>query len=171
MRAALPVTAAVAFFALVAIACDPVHSDAVSALGGEAPGVRSGPTHRAGQPCLLCHDGALGNPPQFTVAGTVYVKPNDASASNAANGASVQMTAANGSTYTAETNQVGNFYVTPGQWTPTYPMKVTVVYQGLTVPMQTHIGRDGSCSGCHLNHVAFDSPGPIAVAWPDGGVP
>src|SRR5207249_3431097 len=39
-----------------AIACgDPVHDDAVAALGPEAPGVRPGPTPRPGQPGLTCH--------------------------------------------------------------------------------------------------------------------
>ena len=41
----------------------------------EAPGVRRGPLHRPGQPCLLCHDGALGDPQRFTVAGTVFQTP------------------------------------------------------------------------------------------------
>ena len=59
--------------ALVALAaCDPVHGDAISALGPEAPDVRQGPLHRPGQPCLLCHDGALGDPQRFTIAGTVF---------------------------------------------------------------------------------------------------
>lgn len=54
-----------AFVVILAAACDPVRSDAVAALGGEAPGVPHGPTHRPGQPCLLGHS-------NFAVAGTVF---------------------------------------------------------------------------------------------------
>jgi hypothetical protein len=154
-----------------AVACDPVHSNAVDALGGEAPNVRRGPTHRPGQPCLLCHDGKPGDPGQFSVAGTVFSLPNDISPTNGVNGASVIMTDATGAKYTATTNAVGNFYITSGQWTPSYPMHVEITYGGKSIKMTTHIGRDGSCAGCHAYPVSWDSAGPIAITWPDGGVP
>ena len=64
--------------ALIGMAgCDPVHDDAIAALGPETPGVRRGPLHRPGQPCLLCHDGALGDPQEFAVAGTVFQRPGN----------------------------------------------------------------------------------------------
>lgn len=154
-----------------AAACDPVHSNAVASLGGEAPGVPNGPTHRPGQPCLLCHDGKLGSPAEFSVAGTVFVDPNDTSPSNGASGAEVRMTDSTGVTYTAATNRVGNFYVTSGEWRPSYPMRVEIAFQGMTTRMTSHIGRDGSCAGCHKSPVGWDSPGPVALSWPDGGVP
>src|ERR1019366_4307514 len=112
-------------------ACHPVQDNAIAALGGEAPSVRRGPLHRPGQPCLLCHDGALGDPPAFSVAGTVFDRP---SASQGVNGATVSLTDANDSGALAVTNSAGNFYVTPAQWTPTYPVTVTVTPpQGPTV--------------------------------------
>lgn len=147
-------------FATLGVACDPTHDDAVAALGDEAPGVRRGPLHRPGQPCLLCHDGAIGDPPQFSVAGTVYLEPapNAAPASNV----NVHMTDANGASFDATTNAAGNFYVVPGQFTPTYPMTVSITAShGTPICMFTHVGRDGSCAGCHAGAAGPGSPGQI----------
>ena len=163
----LPVMA----LAAAAVACDPVHSNEVSALGGESPGVRTGPLHRPGQPCLLCHDGKIGDPGQFSVAGTVFSKSNDITPSNGVSGALVHMTDARLVEYTATTNQVGNFYVTPNQYTPSYPMHVEVISGGVSTPMTTHIGRDGSCAGCHSYPISWNSPGPVALIWPNGVIP
>ena len=155
----------IAAAAITALACDPVHQNAVDALGGNTPGVRNGPLHRPGQPCLLCHDGALGNPPQFSVAGTVYV---DADGSTPADGAVVTLTPASGAEYKATTNAAGNFYVNPSQLTPTYPMKVSVTYKGTSVDMTSLVGRDGSCAGCHTATAGPSSAGPVYI--PAGGV-
>lgn len=149
----------------IAGACDPVRDSSISALGGEAPGVPHGPLHRPGQPCLLCHDGSIGNPPGFSVAGTVYQNASDL---QAANGAVVTLTDSQGHTFDATTNEAGNFYVLPHQYQPVYPMKVAVAYGGTTVKMTADVGRDGSCAKCH-----FDPPGPASpghVYIPPGGV-
>ena len=66
------------------LSCDPVHDDAVSALGGETPGIPRGPLHRPGQPCLVCHDGASGDPAAFSMAGTVFLDANSARAARSA---------------------------------------------------------------------------------------
>jgi hypothetical protein len=154
--------------ALLAAACDPVHSNAVDALGDNPPGQRNGPLHRPGQPCLVCHDGAIGDPSAFTVAGTVY--QNEGESSPAAADVEVCMTDATGNTITLRTNQAGNFYVTSRDFTPSYPMKV-VLNCGTSAehPMQTNVGRDGSCAGCHTYPPGPGSPGRVALA--DGGLP
>ena len=81
---------------------------------------------------------------------------------------------ANRLTYDALTNEVGNFFVTPSQWNPTFPLgdapadggpldiSVGVASAGLgsATPMTTHIMRGGvyaSCAYCH-----FDPPGPTS---------
>jgi hypothetical protein len=135
--------------------CDPVHRDAVDALGGEAPDVRKGPLHRPGQPCTTCHDGALGDPPEFTVAGTIYQNEGD---TTPAVGATVSFTSVDGKTYDATTNEAGNFYATPSQFMPGYPMKVSVALGQDSVKMVTAIGRNGSCATCH-----FDPAGPTSA--------
>jgi hypothetical protein len=132
--------------ALVALlGCDPVRSDAVAALGGEAPGVPHGPTHRPGQPCLVCHN-------NFAVAGTVFL---DAIDRKGANGIVVHLTDSQDTAFDATTNEVGNFFVRTEQYHPVYPMKVELRYANMTVKMVSDVGRNGACGSCH-----FDPPGP-----------
>lgn len=138
--------------------CDPVHTDAVDALGPEVAGVREGPLHRSGQPCLRCHDGTIGL--EFTVAGTIY---QNESGLVAAQGARVSLTDSAGKSYEAVANSVGNFYVVPQELTPTYPMKVSVTYGSVVVTMSSVIGRDGSCAGCHFDPVGPTTAGHIFI--------
>jgi hypothetical protein len=154
-----------AFLLLALAACNPVVEDAVDALGPEAAGVRRGPLHRPGQPCLLCHDGDIGDPPQFTVAGTVFDDPVDL---DGADGITVTMTDANDSMYEATTNAAGNFYVTPDQWNPTFPLHVSLS-NGLV--MSSEIGRNGACAFCHVNPASPSSPGPVVLELENGGTP
>ncbi len=146
----------------VAGSCDPVHDNAVSALGGETPGVPPGPLHRPGQPCLLCHDGASGDPSAFSMAGTVFLEGN---ALTPAPAVTVTLVAADGTTTTATTNAAGNFYLAPGDYAPKYPVHVTSLtapgYAGAPVLMHSHIGGNGSCAGCHVDPAAPDSPGHV----------
>jgi hypothetical protein len=148
-------------------ACDPVQDRAIAALGGEVAGVDTGPLHRPGQPCLLCHDGALGDPPEFSVAGTVFVDRID---KKAARGATVTLKAADGTSRTFKTNEAGNFYVTPQSWRPAYPLEVSVDYQSQSVSMISKIGRDGSCAGCHVDPASASSAGHVYAIPDDAGV-
>jgi hypothetical protein len=139
--------------------CDPVHDDAVAALGGETPGVPRGPLHRPGQPCVLCHDGASGDPRAFSMAGTVFAGGNTLVPSV---GATVSLQSADGATATAVTNAAGNFFLTPDAYTPRYPVHVTRITQGnVSVTMHSHIGTNGSCAGCHADPAGPDSPGHV----------
>jgi len=157
-----------------ASSCDPVHNHALDALGPETPGVAKGPLHRPGQPCGLCHDGALGDPPAFSVAGTVFENAGDRVAFS---GATITLTDASGRTYAATTNAAGNFYLTPQDFLPRYPMHVAVTSSAtaftaaVTVKMQSHIGSNGSCAGCHADPPGPDSPGHVYFNQPDGGTP
>jgi hypothetical protein len=159
---------AAALLALAWAACDPVQSDAVAKLGGEVQGVPRGPLHRPGQPCTFCHDGALGDPPQFSVAGTIY---QTADGTTALSGATVSLTDVDGKTYVATTNAAGNFYVTPTAYSPHYPMRVGVTSAGVTVNMQSHIGWASSCAACHVDPAGPDSPGHVYFDVPNGQVP
>ena len=132
---------------LLAASCiDPVHSDAVDALGPEANGERSGPRHRAGQPCFTCHGGS-GPGPDFAVAGTVYAVRGG---SDPLPGAVVAITDAAGSTQRLATNEVGNFYLRASLWTPAFPLHVQLEYGDAKKEMTTRIGRDGGCASCHI---------------------
>jgi hypothetical protein len=151
------------------LACNPVISDEVSALGDEAPGVRQGPLHRPGQPCLLCHDGALGSPEQFSVAGTVFQRPDGGTG---VDGVTVDLEDSSGSKHTATTNAAGNFYVQPSQWQPHYPMTVSITPpSGQPIEMHTLIGWSGACASCHTTTEGPDSAGRVVIELDDGGVP
>ncbi|HSO38333.1 MAG TPA: hypothetical protein VLT33_37650 [Labilithrix sp.] len=156
-----------ALVALALAACDPVHDDAQAALGGEAPGVRTGPLHRPGQPCTVCHDGKLGSPPEFSVAGTIF---RDQADRVPLPKATVTLTGADGASFAAITNAAGNFYVEPGRFTPRYPMKTEVSYGGVTIKMTSLIGRAGACAGCHVDPAGPTSPGHVFVPA-DGVIP
>ncbi len=163
MRLAL---ALVVGLAGVVNACDPVHGNAVDALGPEVNGVNPGPLHRSGQPCLECHDGTFGNPPRFTVAGTIF---ENADSLTPAAGAAVTLRSSDGSpAFTKVTNSAGNFYLSAGEYQPVYPMLVTVTYQGTEAKMDSPIGRAGSCATCHTDPAGTTSAGHVYI--PDGGV-
>jgi hypothetical protein len=165
-----------ALLGLLLAACDPVHDDAVSALGGEAPGVRRGPLHRPGQPCILCHDGALGDPQRFIIAGTVF---QTSGANVAAVGATVKLTDANGTSIQVATNAAGNFYLTPSQFDPVVPIQVVVTdANGNSATMQTLIAgnlaeepNNGSCASCHFDPAGPSSPGHVCMTLDDGRTP
>lgn len=135
---------------------DPVVDAAVDRLGDEVDGVPQGPTHRSGQPCLLCHS-------EMTVAGTVFQKAtNDIPVE----GVQVHLTDSAGATHEATTNCVGNFYVTDNQWDPVFPLLVSLSFptSGVTIKMESKIGREGACAACHsdpkgpslIGHVYLD---------------
>jgi hypothetical protein len=144
----------------VTMACDPVHNAEVAALPGEVPGVPHGPTHRPGQPCLLCHG-------DFNVAGTVFIDPANVTP---ANGVSVNLLDSQGSTFVATTNEAGNFFVRTNEWTPVFPMKVSITSNGVTTTMTADVGRNGACASCHFDPVGPASPGHVYTSA-DGGVP
>jgi hypothetical protein len=167
---------AIALFAACSLACslDPVHAQAAADLGPEAPGVPPGPTHRPGQPCLVCH-GPSGATPAMSVGGTVFATA-DATASLA--GATVSLSDTFGRTFQTSTNAAGNFYVEASAWEPIYPMYATVAFGGVSNAMSTQVGRDGSCAACHVDPASRESAGhvflvPTASLLPaiDGGTP
>jgi hypothetical protein len=153
---------------LLTVGCDPVLSDAVDGLGGEVGNVHPGPLHRPGQPCLLCHDGELGDPPQFSIAGTLFLQPTGR---KPVNRATIELHGADGSTFKLTSNSAGNFYVEPSRYSPAFPLEVKVSYQDEVTTMPSLIGRDGSCAGCHSDPSGPDSPGHVYVRLDDGGVP
>ncbi len=147
----------VASVLLCASCTDPVHDDAVAALGDERRGVRPGATHRPGQPCLTCHGPQGPGSPELSIAGTVY---SARGVQEPLSSVLVVLTDANQSTRTVVSNEVGNFYVASLSWTPTYPVSVELqdprADNGGVKSMVTQIGRSGSCATCHYG--ADDDP-------------
>lgn len=155
---ALPLAVIAAAAVLASCAVDPVHNAAVNALGGEISGVPQGEYHRAGQPCTTCH-GALGPAKTtFTIAGTVFYGPKKAIG---VDNVQIIMVDSLNSSFTAYTNCVGNFFVAPEQWKPSFPVLVQISKDGTTRGMQSHIGREPSCANCHKDPPYYDSQGHI----------
>jgi hypothetical protein len=153
--------AAVLSALLAPLSCvDVVHEDKVQALGGETPGLSPGPLHRPGQPCITCHGGSGPASAQLSVGGTVYATQG---ASDPAVGAQVQITDINGTIFTARTNETGNFYVTPAEWRPRYPLKIQVSLGSALQTMNSIDNRDGSCADCHQPAPGPMSAGPVYV--------
>ncbi len=153
--------AVTALAAAAAVACeDPVHDQEISALGPEVGS--PGPTHRPGQPCLVCHGGSGPASLQLSVGGTVYDTQGQ---SAPAVGAVVQVEDILGHTFVGTTNSAGNFFATQSQYAPQYPiqMQVTSADGTVTQEMLTHASRDGSCADCHYNPPGPTSAGPVWV--------
>jgi hypothetical protein len=138
---------------------DPVRDEAVAALGPEQEGVPPGPLHRPGQPCVLCHSPA-GGATALSLGGTVY-RRNDAT--DGFGGAEVLLVDGAGAKFRARTNCVGNFFVTPEQYTPTFPVWVTIRYGDTATDMKSMIHRDGSCASCHSDPASPTSAGHVFV--------
>lgn len=139
--------------ALLLTACaDPVQHAQIEALGPEQPKIAKGPLHRAGQPCLTCHDG--GHARAFSIAGTVYAREGEA---EPAAGVRVQLSDSAGKQH----ELASNFFVEPSVYTPVYPLWVTLESGDARIEMDSPIQRDGSCASCHREEANASSAGPV----------
>jgi hypothetical protein len=144
----LPLVSVLAVAALSSsCSTDPIHDGAVAAQGKETTGVPIGEFHRAGQPCIVCHEDHGPANSVFSVAGTIFAGPNNFVG---VDGAEVDLTDADGTKHTVTTNCVGNFFVKPSDWNPKFPILVGVSKGGASRQMSSVIGRDGSCAFCHV---------------------
>jgi hypothetical protein len=149
--------AALVLGATVSASCfNPVHSDDVAALGGEVSGVRPGPNHRPGQPCLVCHGGSGPGSPEFEIAGTIFEYRDVPSAG--VEGVTIQLTDVTGKAVTLSSNRAGNFYLQKDKETLYYPLNVElqdsrIRENGGVKVMNTPIGRNGACAFCHVNNL------------------
>lgn len=146
------VVAVLAAAALTACRYDPVMAEKISKNPPEdAEGPR--PEHRAGQPCVDCHSTYEGAEPQLAIGGTVFWQTGKGFL-NGVEGVFVTIRDSAGATYKACTNKTGNFYITKDdlQGIDDFAFPLTVSVAG--VKMNSLIGRDRSCAGCHkLNSV------------------
>ncbi len=134
----------------------------------------AGPTHRPGQPCLVCH-GAEHSPggPVFELAGTVYRTLDD---EVGLEDATVEVTDASGRTFEARTNIAGTFFVErdgdggfeqdgEGElrlgYDLEYPLTVAVEFDGIRSEMRSQIWREGSCAHCHTKEEGPASVGRV----------
>ena len=146
---------------------DPQHQLAVEALGDEDPRVPTGPLHRPGQPCMVCHD--VGDPAKtFTIAGTVF---RDNVSTTPLTDADILFVDSAGNRFTSHTNCAGNFYVGLGQFEPVWPFWVTIRQGANDSPMGSPVHRDRSCAACHFNPAGPRTAGQAYLTSDDFVVP
>lgn len=173
MRAVRSAVVVAAAGLLAACVGDPVREMTAHELGPEQPGVRPGPLHRPGQPCLVCHPPGGGGKMPFSMAGTVYQTDQ---VKAPLPDVLVRLSDAQGRKYSTGTNCAGNFFVRPADFDPDYPVWVTLEFGGVEWPMKTAIFREGSCAACHGDPAGLDSVGyvyfaPVPVDFPPSGCP
>jgi hypothetical protein len=136
---------------------DPMRDRAEDALGPEAPGETPGPTHRAGQPCAVCHreDGPAR---AFVAAGTIFERRGER---KGAEGVIVELTDRFGARRVVMTNAAGNFFVNRDDWPAAFPVGVRLVVDGQPRAMQTVIQRESSCAKCHSDPSGPTSAGAL----------
>jgi hypothetical protein len=175
----------VALAPVAACDLDPVHSSLVSKLGPEAASIPKNELHRAGQPCVVCHGDEGPASAKFSIAGTVFYGPGTATDMQGnlipligASGVTVYIEDDLGRTYPTTTNCVGNFFVSPSEYQPQYPLLITVagVPKGsltmntLQQSMHSQIGREPSCGMCHQVQSYLTQPGAIVNYYQTPGV-
>ena len=172
---------------------DPVHEAAVAAMGDELPGtIPESQYHRPGQPCVVCHSNQGPADLRFVVAGTIFWGRCDCKPGAPANaggcdqakgktcdqtpveGAEVRILDSNHRGRCFRTNWAGNFMVPVGD-PLAFPFLVSVYksFNGNPIlrSMGGHVGREGSCAGCHKNPSYQDSPGQIRLVDDNKQIP
>jgi hypothetical protein len=145
---------------------DPVHRDAVAALGGESSSVPTGPLHRPGQPCTVCHGPEGPASTHFVIAGTVFAGPDHAVGVEGAEILFVDSLGSSPPPGSVLTNCAGNFFFSADLWNPAFPIRVAVASGASAQQMIGHIGRQGSCAFCHKDPRGLDSPGHVYANVP-----
>jgi hypothetical protein len=167
---------------------DPVQDGSIKSLGPDTD-LPASEYHRPGQPCLVCHGANGPAKGRFSIGGTLYYLPDDAKRQPVpVEGADVLIKDANGADLRVRTNCKGNFFIRycskatcPGYAAGEYTLVAEVTYpfftsvfnpkDGRGKPMNGHVGRDGSCAGCHRDPPFYDSPGHVYLYSSPGDIP
>ena len=160
-------------FVVATLSCryDPVPEDAMELLGDEVD--EPSATHRAGQPCVVCHSTYEGAAPSMAIGGTIYYQNSSGQILPAPN-VLVRVRDSQNTERKACTNEVGNFWVDRDNWLDiTYPLEVRAGERR----MQSIVGRESSCAACHrlpdensldlVTGAARDSAGVVVVSESD----
>jgi hypothetical protein len=118
-----------------------------------------------GRACITCHRDSdeEEKPPIFSLAGTLYPtghEPDDCYGAHPG-GATIHVVDARGVTLDLAPNAAGNFTT---QRAFSFPLSVSVVYQGRVRAMEGPVERDqGDCNTCHSAAGTKDAPGRIVL--------
>ena len=113
----------------------------------------NGPEMRPGENCMTCHSSG-GSARTWTVAGTVFSKPDD-STSAGVPGVDVVITGSDSQTLTLTTNAAGNFYTSRSV---AFPISAELHRGTKVVKMALTVGT-GACSSCHDQPPTSGAPG------------
>ncbi len=155
-RLVLAVTMALALVGVAGGCTDPIHDGAVKTLGGEKSNIPKGEFHRAGQPCVVCHQESGPASSVFSAGGTIF---DTATSLVGVGDVEVQLVdSTTNKAWRVKTNCVGNFFVKKSDWNPQFPVLVHLVYNNATVEMTSPIGQEPSCANCHASTLEPANP-------------
>jgi hypothetical protein len=125
-------------------------------------GNNESPLMHPGLECISCH--SRSDAPQFAIAGTIYPTGHEYDDCNgsAAVGAVVHVSDNAGVTRSFTANSAGNFYGSPSNGWPTFPIRAWVTFQGRTRTMSSAV-PSGDCNSCHTLNGASGAPGRVAL--------
>ena len=109
-----------------------------------------------GGTCISCHK-SEDEGPGFKVAGTIYGAANQATDCFGVQGATVEITGADGKVYNLLANEAGNFYTTESV---AMPYTARVLFNGKERKMMSP-QSSGECNSCHSQGGANGAPGRI----------
>ena len=124
-------------------------------------GDRESPLMHPGGDCIDCHS-ERGEGPSFAFAGTVYTDYDEEYDCNGVEGAEVEVTDAEGSTWTMTTNAAGNFFTYSRDADPVMPITAVVRVGDAEHAMNTP-QNDGDCASCHTAAGSGGAPGRVVV--------
>lgn len=121
-------------------------------------GEQGSPLMHPGQACIECH--SAGEGPKFQLAGTVMAASHDDTDCNGVQGATVEITGADGSVTTLNANAAGNFYIEKGTLSTPYTAKIVSGSKSRAMSASQTVG---DCNTCHTAAGANGAPGRILM--------
>jgi len=126
-------------------------------VGGDEESSRMHP----GGDCIGCHTDR-GEGPRYAVAGTIYEALDEPSDCFGFEGATVEITDADGKLFSMTANPAGNFYLSSGDGPLAMPYRAAVVMDGVRREMASP-QSDGNCANCHTAQGDLGAPGRVLV--------
>jgi hypothetical protein len=148
--------------ALTAVACGSSNAaPAICSTTSEwTQGDQGSPLMHPGGTCIECHT-TNGEGPKFILAGTVMAATNDDTDCDGSEGATVQITGADGTVTTLTTNAAGNFF-SESKTALSTPYKAKIIKGGKERAMSA-AQTVGDCNTCHTAAGANGAPGRILL--------
>lgn len=122
-------------------------------------GDEESPRMHPGRDCIGCHTDE-GEGPRFNAAGTVFSAYDEADDCFGVEGALIEIVDANRATYSATTNEAGNFFFE--KQAIATPVTASITYDGNTLEMTTP-APSSNCASCHTASGLGGAAGRIVV--------